>query len=427
MSAAPPPPAVPVVVSANHRTCSAAALDRLFLSDAEIPDFLAALRAKGLTQAIVLSTCDRVEVQAAAGEPEAAIAAVSDAFVGRGGGAEALALQVLRGSDAVRHIFAVAAALESRIVGEPQVLGQVKEAHRRSAAAAMLGPELDATLQAAFAAAKRVRTETAIGQRPVSLVSAAVALAADVHGDLARASALLIGAGDMGELMIEQLQAAGLKRVLIAGPSAARAEDQARRMGGHVARFDPLAPTLAQADVVVATAGTGRHILTAAQVREAMVLRRRKPLLILDIAVPADVDPAVDAIDDAFRYDLDGLEQVAMTGRTLREAAAKDAWAIVEAEVAAFARGRLERRAVPAIAALRGRFEAERARVLREAGGDAARATELLINRLLHAPSEALRRGAGDKAAAGGDTEELERLLMRLFALDPGEAKEKNE
>ncbi len=410
-------PEWPLIVSANHRSCGTALLDQLFLTEAEIPEFLAGLHAAGVNQAIVLSTCDRVEVQACHADPAPIVAALA-----RRAALSDVAMrdqvQVIEGRSALRHIFAVASALESRIVGEPQVLGQVKDAHRRSLAATMIGSELDAALQAAYTAAKRVRTETTIGQRPVSLVSAAVELARNVHGDLSRCAVLLIGAGDMGDLMIEQLQSGGLKRVLTTGPNPARAEEQARRFGGHVATFDALAPTLAQADIVVCTVGSGRHIVTGAAVGEALALRRRRPLLLLDIAVPSDVDPAADAVEGAFRYDLDGLEQVAMTGRSLREAAANEAWAIVDAELAAFARSRSERAAVPAITALRGRFEAERARALREAGSDAERATELLINRLLHAPSEALRHSATEAGAAGLDRAAVERLLARLFALE---------
>ena len=147
-------------------------------------------------------------------------------------------------------------------------------------------------------------------------VSAAVELARSVHGDLAGRTALLIGAGDMGDLVIEQLQSAGLRRVLVSGPNAARTEENARRFGGHLASFDPLAATLARADIVISAVGAGRHIVTRAMVADAMARRRRRPLLLLDIAVPSDVEPAVDGIDGAFRYDLDGLEQVAMTGRS---------------------------------------------------------------------------------------------------------------
>jgi glutamyl-tRNA reductase len=416
----------PLIVSANHRSTSAALLDQLFLTEAEIPEFLGALRAGGIEQAIVLSTCDRVEVQIGPADPALAVPSVVAAFARRTGLGEVAIrdqLQVIEGPPALRHVFAVASALESRIVGEPQVLGQVKEAHRRSLAAAMVGSELEAALQAAYTAAKRVRTETTIGQRPVSLVSAAVELARNVHGELDRCTALLIGAGDMGDLMIEQLQTVGLKRVLTTGANPARAEEQARRFGGHVASFEALAATLAQADIAVCTMGAGRHILTRAIVGDAVVLRRRRPLLLLDIAVPSDVEPAADEVEGAFRYDLDGLEQVAMTGRSLREAASAEAWAIVDAELAAFTRSRSERGAVPAIVALRGRFEVERARALREAGGDAERATELLINRLLHAPSEALRKAA----AESGDAATAEQLLAKLFALELPADKQEND
>ncbi len=412
--------AVPVVVGFDHRRSSPALRDRLFVAEGEMTGFLADLRAAGLAQAIVLSTCDRVEVQGAAADPGAFAQTLLRLLATRSGLAvEALTPHVhfLTGELAMRHAFAVAAALESQIVGEPQVLGQVKEAHRRARDAGLVGPELEAILQAAYVTAKRTRSETALGERPVTLASSAVQVARDVFGDIAGCAALLVGMGDMGELLIEHVRAAGLKRLTVTAANAARAQELARLLDCHVAPFEPLQPALAEADIVVTAAGTGRHSITADMVEAAMRRRRRRPMLLLDLGVPADVDPAVDPIDGVFRYDLDDLENVAMSGRVSREAAAAEAWAIVDAELAAFARARAGRAAAPAITALRRHFEAHRARVLVEAGGDAARATELLINRLLHEPSEALRRLATEATADPDARRATEHLLMDLFGV----------
>ena len=419
----------PVVVGFGHRLASAALRDRLFVEDREIEGLLADLRAAGITQAIVLSTCDRVEVQGAAADPAAFAQAVMRLFAGRGHMAtEELGRQAhyLVGDEAMRHMFAVAAALDSQVVGEPQVLGQVKEAHRRSRDAGLLGPELDVILQSAYGAAKRARSETALGERPVTLASAAVQVARDVHGELTGCTALLLGTGDMGELLVEHFRAAGLKRLSVTGPSAARSEALARQLDCHVAAFDPLLPALIPADIVITAAGTGRYSITADMVDEALRRRRRRAMLLVDLGVPADIDPAVEPIDGAFRYDLDDLERVAMSGRASRETASAEAWAIIDSELAAFARARAGRTAAPAIVALRRHFEAHRARVLIEAGGDAVRATELLINRLLHEPSETLRRLAAEAAADPAARRMTERLIYDLFGIEGGTSEERD-
>jgi glutamyl-tRNA reductase len=189
-------------------------------------------------------------------------------------------------------------------------------------------------------------------------------------------------------------------------------------VGGHVVPFVPLTASLAETEIVIAAAGTGRYLLNAAEVDEALRRRRRRAMLFLDLGVPADIDPAIEPLDGAFRYDVDDLERVALSGRVSREQAAAEAWAIIDAELAAFARDRAGRNAVPAITALRRHFEAHRARVLVEAGGDAVRATELLINRLLHDPSQALRKLASAAAADADALREVERLLQELFGLN---------
>ena len=409
-----------VTAGFSHKKAPAPLLDSLFIEDGEIAGVLADLRAKGITQAIVLSTCDRVELQGAAADPPAFAKTWLSLLAARcGASPEELGRHVTyhAGDEALRQIFAVASSLESQVVGEPQVLGQVKEAHKRARDAGLIGPELDAALQAAYGAAKRARSETALGERPVTLASAAVQVARDVHGDPAGCAALLIGPGDMGELLIEHFRAAGLKRLTVTGPNAGRLESLARQLDCHVAPFDELPRVLASADVVITAAGLGRFIVTEPMVAAALRQRRRRAMLLLDLGVPADIDPAVEPLDGAFRYDLDDLEHVAMSGRASRENAAAEAWTILDAELAAYRRERAGRSAAPAITALRRHFETQRARVLIEAGGDAVRATELLINRLLHEPSEALRRFAADAAADPKKRREAERLIEELFGL----------
>jgi glutamyl-tRNA reductase len=417
---APEAPARLGVVGANHRSSSAATRDALFVPEAEMRGFLSELRRAGLAQALLISTCDRVEVQFAAVDVAAGRAAVLDAFnrrLGRDAGSETYAHE---GEAALRHVFAVACSLDSQVVGEPQVLGQVKAAHALAREMGLAGHELDAVLERAYAAAKRVRSETAIGERPVSLAAAAAAVSRDVHGEPSRCAALLVGLGEMGELLVEHFRRAGLRQLAVTAPSAARAADMARRLEAHVVPYAELGDAVARADLVVTALGTGRPAIDRQLALAALKVRRRRPILFLDLGVPDDVAREVETIDGAFRYGIDDLEGLALKGRTEREASTGEAWAILEAEIGAFARARAARKADGAIVRLRRHFEAERLRVLAETGDDAGRATELLVHRLLHAPTATLRELAqGDPA----ERARAEALLARAFGIDDTENK----
>ncbi|MEO5373195.1 MAG: glutamyl-tRNA reductase [Alphaproteobacteria bacterium] len=411
------------VMGANHRSSSLALRDALFVDEAMAPAFLADLRQGGLTQAIALSTCDRVEVIAVHPDAEAAARSITAAFARRANlDRETLAGHMYRlsGVDAVRHCFSVAAALDSLVIGEPHVLGQVKDAHRLAQAAGLTGPDLDAILQAAYAAARRVRNETAIAEGPVSIAAVAVQLARDLHGDLGRVQGLLIGTGDMGGLIAENLRLAGLKRLVVTAPREAQAEATAKELEGHVVPFADLAAAVASADVVLSSMSGRQFVITADLARAAVRKRRQTPIFFIDAGIPGDIEPAVHKVDNAFLYDLNDLEQVALQSRVSREAAARAAWDIIAAEVTGFLRGRAERSAGPSIQALRLHFEEVRDQVMAEAGGDADRATSLLINRLLHAPSEVLREIAASGERGQVEWETTERAVRRLFRLDGG-------
>lgn len=407
------------VVAADHRGCPAALRERLFIAETALPEFLADLRAAGLTQAVALSTCDRTAVIGWHGDAAAAAAEIVRRFARLGGFADgelAGQLAIRQGAAAVEHLFAVAASLESAMVGEPQVLGQLRDAYRVAADAGMIGGELDRAFQAAFAAAKRVRTETAIGARAVSIAAAALQVAREVHGALDRCSALFIGAGELGEMVAEKLRDAGVTRFFVADSLAPRAQASALRLGAHMYALDELEAAVAEADIVLCALGRGSVILSPETVRAALRRRRQRPIFLIDAAVPGDVAPAVNDVDEAFLYSLDDLEHVARQGRAARDQEAERAWALLRAAAADFVQAHAAREAVPAIAALRAHFEAARARLLAEQPNlPAEEATRLLINRLLHAPSEALR----DAAAQGRDPKglDMETLLNRLFGL----------
>jgi len=409
-----------LIVGVSHRTGTAALRERLFVDEAGQTELLAALRAAGLTEALVLSTCDRTELHAVAGDAARAAAAMREILARQGRVTAAdIAAQgyELSGGAALRQLFAVASSLDSVVVGEPQVLGQVKDSQRLSTSLGMMGPQLEAMLRAAYGAAKRVRSETAIGERPVSMAAAAIQMARGVHGDLARCTALLLGGGEMGELMAAQLRQAGLAQLIVLHKSAPRGALIAHRLGGHVRPFDELAAALVDADIVIAALGDERQAVTVAAVRQALRARRQRPMICIDSAVPGDIEAAVHGLDGAFRFDLGDLERLAVEGQSSRAAAADPAWAIVEAEVAAFAAGAAVRQAVPAVVALRRHFERVRDQVVAEnPGADAPTVARLLVNRLLHAPSAVLRELAADATVdGGGELMAIERLLTRLF------------
>lgn len=411
----------PVVIGANHRSSALAVRDALFVDDAAQSAFLDDLRKAGMEQALAVATCDRVEVWTLHHDPAVAEAAVINIFARRGQmTGRALQGQLYRLADqaAVKHIFAVTSSLDSLVIGEPHVLGQVKACQRMARDSGMCGAEMENLLAAAYGCAKRVRSETAIAERPVSIASAAVQFAQDLHGDLKTCDGLLLGAGDMGELVAEAMLAAGLRRLMVAAPRISRAEAVAASLNCHVAPFDDLAPLLADADLVVTAIG-GRHTaIGPEQVHQALRKRRRKPIFLVDVGIPGDVDPAVNRVDGAYLYDLTDLERVAMEGRASREQAAREAWSIVEVELAAFIKTVAARVAVPAIVSLRGRFELAREQVLADCGDDAGKASRLLINRLLHEPSEAMKEIAAAGEAGKTDWESAERLLRLLFKLD---------
>jgi glutamyl-tRNA reductase len=405
------------MVGANHLSGGASLRERLFMEPAEIGLFMDQLRDAGIEQALVLSTCDRVEIGAVHADSDRVISAVLELFCRRSGLPRSeidSQCVLLQGRDAVHHLFSIAASLESLVIGEPQVLGQVKESHRLSGDAGMSGVELEAVLDAAYHAAKRVRTETGIGERSVSIAAAAERLARNVHGPLENCTVLLIGGGEMGEVIVNHLRARGIGRINVTARITAQSRMLARQLGGHYLTYEELEDGLADADVVVSAIGAGHHILNRDMIARALSARRHKPVFVIDAAVPGDVHPQVNELDSAFVYDIGDLERVAHEGRAGRDAEIEAASAIIEEEVSRFLDDRAQRNAGPLVAALRGHFDAVRDDVLAANPGNAEEATRLLVNRLLHDPSETLRRLAAE------DPESLEaagKLFEELFCV----------
>jgi glutamyl-tRNA reductase len=417
-----------VVVGASHRSSALATRDRLFVEEESVPQVLEALRAAGSDQALLVSTCDRTEVAAIDRDPASAphrIAAVLADHAGLPAAKIAPELYTFAGEEAVRHIFRVTASLDSLVVGEPHVQAQIKASHQASQRAAMAGGELEAVLQAAYAVAKRVRSETGVARRAVSIASAAAEMARRLHGELNRCSALLLGTGDIGELIAETLRDKGLGHLVVIHPQETRAEAVARVLGCHVGSYESLAQCLVRADIVVTALGSRHVVLTAPMMQATLLQRRQRPVFVVDAALPGDVDPAVDRLDGVYRYTLGDLESIAMEGRAYRESELRAALQIVDEAVESFVRDRAARVAGPVLAALHGHFEAAREKALRDAGGDAEKATQLLINRLLHRPSATLRALASRTGGAQhSEYDAAERALQRLFGIGPGKAED---
>ncbi|MBK19233.1 MAG: glutamyl-tRNA reductase [Rhodospirillaceae bacterium] len=406
-----------LVVGANQRTSGVSLRERLFVEPEDVPEFLHGVRDTGISHGCLLSTCDRVEMVLTHEDADEASGIVIDALAARAG-FSVLALSEecvqLEGRDAVQHFFEIAASLDSLVVGEPQVLGQVKDAHRIARDAGMVDNLLNTLFEAAYRTAKRVRTETAIGERPVSIAAAAERLALNIHGPLSGINALIIGAGEMGELIAEHFRNRGLERLTAIARIEAQATMLARRLGGHHASFDDLESCLRDSDVVISAVGAGRHVISRVQMESVLSARRRKPVFLIDTGVPADIPPQINELDSAFVYDLGDLENVATEGRAGRDEEAIMAARIIQEEVENYLKARAGREAGSAVSALRKHFEDVRDSVVSENLNDVDAATRLLVNRLLHTPSETLRKIA---EVEGSELSEIEIAIQKLFRL----------
>ncbi len=413
-----------LLLGVSARTVAAPLRDRLFGEEPNQARLIAGLRALDCEEGLVIATCERIEflvvarpAQRVAGALLQLIAAAADCVPSDLAGQSYCHMA----ADALRHFFGVTSSLESQVLGEPQVFGQVKQCFRAAQEAGLAGPFLASAAQAAFATAKRVRSETPIGQQASSMTLAATQVARDLFGRFDELALLWLGLGEMGEMLSDDFATAGVSQRLLMHPSPRRAEAAARRLGCNFAPWEELEQHLADADIVISDAGTGRFILSRAQVAAALRKRRHRPVLLIDAGVPADVEPGTGELEDAFVYDLDDLERLASQQSGGRAAASAMAWGLVEDELAAFLRAQAERSATPSVVSLRRHFEAVREEVLAAGDLDSEAATRLLINKLLHEPSEALRRAVADDPASAA---QLEDMIRRLFGLVPGADRE---
>jgi glutamyl-tRNA reductase len=394
------------VAGLNHRTAPVELREQLAVEEGKLRDLVRDVHVLGVVgELVIISTCNRVEVYGVADTPGDARAAAFRELARFRGVDMALVephLYTHVDVDAVRHAFRVAASLDSMMLGEPQILGQVKEAFALAQSAQTVGPLLHALFSQAFAAAKKIRTETEIGRHAVSVSFAAVELAKKIFTSLAGRAVLLVGAGEMSELAARHLMEQGAFPIYITNRTWSRAQELARRLAGTAVPFEDRVTAMGDVDIVITSTGASEAVITRAGVAEIMAERRGRPLFFIDIAVPRDVDPGVDTLEDVYCYDIDDLKQVVDANIRERLREAQRAEGLIDREVGKFLARLSDLEVVPTIVSLRERVEAIRVAEVQRAlarlpgaGPETREALEALstaiVNKILHAPITKLR------------------------------------
>jgi len=411
-----------VLIGVNHRTASIALRERVAFRPEQAGRAADELRTRGiLEEAVVLSTCNRSELYGVPPEGSGDTAAAMKGYLAS---FHQLSPAELDGclyrhhdADAVNHLFRVAAGLDSMLLGEAEILGQVREAYRLAFEHGATGPALNRLFQGALEVGKRVRAETEIGARPMSVAFAAVKLAEKIFGQLRGHRALILGAGAMGEQAVEQMRERRIARLWVANRSRERAEELARRMGGEAVDWESLPGVLEFPDIVVTSVSSADHPLTRAMIERAMAARASRAMFIIDLGVPRNVDASVADLYNVYLYNVDDLTEIVDQNKKAREAEIPRAESIVAEHVQKFAAWRASVHAVSLLNELRERLHQQREEFLRERleamshlspedRQGVARLTEELLDRLLKEPGERLR-----------STRELRRKLQTIEAL----------
>jgi glutamyl-tRNA reductase len=415
-----------IAVGVNHHTAAVDVRERLSVAPSQMVETLDAVRAlDGIDGVAVLSTCNRVEAIVSSAR-EDVIEPIVDWLTRRAGidraGLEKH-LYILRHGDVLKHLFRVASGLDSMIVGEPQIAGQVRAAFMASREHGSLDSILSQVFDQTMRVAKRVRSETGIGELAVSVPYAAVELAKKIFGDLHGLQVLLVGAGDIGELTAEHLSSFGLEQIFVANRSYDRAVELAERFHGQAVTFDGIEPYLATCDIVIASTAAPHFVIERGHVERALAARRRRNLFLVDLSVPRNIEPAIASIDGAYLYNIDDLQNVADANREIRMEKAADAETIVDREVEAFRRRLVAQDAVPTIVDLQHSIEAIRAseleKCLRKIGPmspEQRAAIEQLstqmVNKILHYPILQLK-----EAEEPAERETLRKTIRKIFGL----------
>ncbi len=351
-----------IVLGINHRTAPVETREIFSLPDSQIGAFYDRLHDSGVREAVYVSTCNRVEIYMTAEDAESAVETIKklmefytklphESFMN--------SVYVRYGQEAVRHLFTVASSLDSMVVGENEITGQIKESYRRAVDFKATGPVMNKLFHRAFSAAKRVRSETDISKNPLSIASIAVEQAKSVLGDLSDKKSLLIGAGEMGELILKYLVKERLQGITIAN----RTEENARRICSDLeyrAEIIPLSKVdlaLTEVDIVISSVTAPHHVITAREIKEIMGERKGKPLFLIDIAVPRNIEPSVSDTGNIFLYNIDNLKEIAEHNRRSRGMAIEDACLIIDEELDDFAEWYSEQSITPTIVAIKNKFE----------------------------------------------------------------------
>jgi len=416
------------LIGCNHRTAPLALRERVVFTSEQALSAADELRSRGiLEEAVVLSTCNRSEVYGVSTSGASAIDAMENFFISFHGLSPAdLNDSLYRQTDteAVRHLFRVAAGLDSMLLGEAEILGQLRAAYSRALDHGATGPVLNKAFQGALEVGKRVRAETEVGARPMSVALAGVRLAEQVFGDLRGHSALIVGAGAMAEQVVEHLRNRGIGSLRVANRSLGHAQELAHRFGGEPLAWESLHHTLNQPDIVVASISASDPVLTRDSLDRAIASRNGRPIFVIDLGVPRNVAPDASGLYNLYLYNMDDLGEIVEHNRKAREAEIPRAEGIVDEQIRKFSAWRIALESSSIADDLRQRFHLQREALLREKLGDMAgvspeeRAriaaiTEELIDRVLDDPTQRLRHGGGMR----GRLAAIE-ALRHLFGLD---------
>ncbi len=412
----------------NHRTAPVEIRERMNIPEARLAEAVSDLvHRTGIREGMILSTCNRVEVMTSA-EDDVDAETIIRGFLADHHHCDlthfAHFFYRLRQQDVVRHLFRVASSLDSMILGEPQILGQMKQAYSVARAVGGLHGALNEVVDQALAVARRVRRETALGSAAVSVSYAAVELAKKIFGSLAGKTIFVVGAGKMSELAAKHLLRSGASSILVSNRTYDRAVELAAAFHGTAVPFEELFDHLGQADIVISSTGAPNTIISKAQVEKILSARRNRPVFFVDIAVPRDIDPAVNELDNAFVYDIDDLGHVVEANKKQREQEAVWAEDIVQTEVQKTMKRLASRDVVPTIVALEGRLnrirESEMDRYQGRLGNlspEQRQAVEALtrgiLNKILHGPITELKSGVGEPEHVA-----LVRLIHKIFGLE---------
>ncbi|MFZ2490992.1 MAG: glutamyl-tRNA reductase [Thermoanaerobaculia bacterium] len=416
-----------ILVGLNHRTAPVDVRERLSVPEPKLPETTSGLRSiEGVDGAAVLSTCNRVEAIVSTRDEDV----IENIVLWLAEQAKTTRselekhLYILRHGDVVKHLFRVASGLDSMILGEPQIGGQVRKAFLAAQDLGTLDSLLQQLFEQTMRVSKKVRTDTGIGEHAVSVPFAAVELAKKIFGDLTGLQVLLLGAGDMGELTAEHLHSQDVKQVFVANRSHQKAVELAERFEGAAVQFDRVDEHLATCDIVIASTAAPHYVIEPWQVTRALESRRMRNLFLIDLSVPRNINPVVGEIEGAYLYNVDDLQQVADSNLELRQQKAGDAEQIVIREVETFRKRLVAQDAVPTIVELQQRLEtirsAELEKVLRKLGPittEQRAAVEMfstqMVNKILHYPILQLR----DASEEPQERDTVRRTIRKIFGL----------